>query len=120
MFIKRYFVVVNFFLLMGCNSTLLGTYGENQLTLAEFEKYVESVFQLQNSVTSEVMLMTEENAEILDAEQSMRNACASLNDYAENDIDGVAVSFELKKRVEKTAHHCEKAAQHLQHLLAKR
>ena len=113
------FVLVNVTLLLGCNTILLGTYGEQNQTLEAFRQRVESVFQLQNSMTNDVMFSeTEPSETILKAEQQMQSACESLNEYAARESDGLSVSFELRQRVEKTAIGCEKAAQHLQMLLS--
>jgi len=113
------FVLVNVALLLGCNTTLLGTYGEQNQTLEAFRQRVESVFQLQNSMTNDVMFSEIEPSEtILKAEQKMQKACESLNEYAARESDGLSVSFELRQRVEQTAIGCENAAQHLQQLLS--
>ncbi len=113
------FIFANITLLLGCNTTLLGTYGEQNQTLEAFQQRVESVFQLQNSMTNDVMFSETELSEtILKAEHQMQSACESLNEYAARESDGLSVSFELRQRVEKTAIGCEKAAQHLQILLS--
>jgi len=117
---KKSFIVANIALLLGCNTTLLGTYGEQNQTLDAFRQRVENVFQLQNSMTSAVMLSdSEPSATILDAEQKMQRACESLNEYAARESDGLSVDFALQRRVEQTAIGCEKAAQNLQLLLPK-
>jgi hypothetical protein len=106
-------------LLLGCNTALLGTYGEQNQTLETFRQRVESVFQLQNSMTNDVMFSEIEPSEtILKAEQQMQRACESLNEYAARESDGLSVSFKLRQRVEQTAISCEKAAQNLQMLLS--
>lgn len=116
---KKSFITANIALLLGCNTTLLGTYGEQNQTLDAFRQRVENVFQLQNSMTSAVMLNSEPSMKILDAEQKMQRACESLNEYASRESDGLSVDFALQQRVEQTAVSCEKAAQHLQSLLSK-
>ncbi len=113
------FVLANVALLLGCNTALLGTYGEQNQTIEAFRQRVESVFQLQNSMTNDVMFSEIEPSEtILKAEQQMQRACESLNEYAARESDGLSVSFELRQRVEQTAISCEKAAQNLQMLIS--
>lgn len=104
--------------MFGCNSVLLGRYGEQNQTLEAFTQRVENVFKFQNSMTNAVMLMeTEPSSMILDAEQKMQSVCEPLNEYASREMDGLSTDFTLQKRVEKTAISCEKAAQKLQTLL---
>jgi len=96
---------------------LLGSYGEQNQTLAAFSQRVESVFKFQNSMTNAVMLLeTEPSAAILEAEQKMQLVCEPLNEYASREMDGLSADFALQKRVEQTALSCEKAAQQLQNL----
>jgi len=113
------FILANATLLLGCNTALLGTYGEQNQTLEAFRQRVESVFQLQNSMTNEVMFSeTEPSETILKAEQQMQRACESLNEYAARESDGLSIGFGLRQRVEQTAISCEKTAQNLQMLLS--
>lgn len=115
---RKSFIVVNVALLFGCNTILLGSYGEQNQTLEAFSQRVENVFKLQNSVTNAVMLLEiEPSAAILAAEQAMQSACEPLNEYASREMDGLSADFALQKRVEQTAVGCEKAAQKLQSLL---
>ena len=115
---KKLFVITPLFFLVGCNTVLLGHYGEQNQTLEAFAQRVEDVFRLQNSMTNAVMMLEDEPSdEILNAEQSMESACEPLNEYAAREIDGLSADFKLQKRVEQTAISCEKAAQFLQNLL---
>jgi hypothetical protein len=108
-------------LLPGCG-WLWGSYGANGQSREEFEHYVEEVFRLQNSLTSEVMMLQEsdelsDSERVLQAEQQMRQQCDSLNEYVARDADGQDSGFILRQRVEKTAGDCERAAQALELLL---
>ncbi len=97
---------------------LLGSYGDENQTLAAFAQRVETVFKFQNSMTNAVMLLeTEPSAVILEAEQKMHAACEPLNQYAVREMDGLSIDLALQKRVEQTAIGCEKAAQALQQML---
>ena len=49
-------------MLSGCVMPLFGGYGANGQSREEFTRYVESVFRLQNSITSEIMALQESDA----------------------------------------------------------
>ena len=117
--IKKVFLIVSAGLLLGCNTMLLGSYGEDNQTLEAFTQRVENVFKLQNSMTNAVMLMEVEPSEtILNAEKTMHTACKPLNEYASREMEGLSSDFTLQKQVEQTAVSCEKAAKQLQSLLS--
>jgi hypothetical protein len=44
-------------MLSGCTTPLFGAYGANGQSREEFSSYVESVFRLQNAMTSEIMAL---------------------------------------------------------------
>jgi len=110
-------------LLSGCSLPFFSGYGANGQTREEFTRYVETVFKLQNSMTSKMMALTENDEKpanlnaLLQAEQRMQKTCEALNEYAERDSDGLSVGLLLQRRVEQTAVDCEKAAKELQVLL---
>ena len=109
-------------MLSGCTTPFLGGYGAKGQSREEFTRYVEGVFRLQNSMTSEIMALQETDGAknhdaLLQAEQHMQEACASLNEYVSRDIDGLNISFLLHRQVEKSAVDCEQAAQKVQSLL---
>lgn len=102
-------------ILSGCNAPFWGGYGAHGQSREEFTRYVDGVFRLQNSMTSEIMALSEnddvKNVDaILEAEQQMQESCAPLNEYASRDIDGMNIGIFLRQRVEKSADDCEKAA----------
>lgn len=113
-------------ILSGCSLPFLGGYGENGQTREEFTRYVENVFKLQNSMTSEMMGLADSDDKpadmdaLLRAEQSMQKKCEALNQYAALDSEGENVSLLLQNRVAQSAKECEKAAKDLQTLLLKR
>lgn len=116
--IKRSVVIAGVVFATGCNTALLGTYGEDNQTLEVFKQRVEAVFQLQNSMTSAVMLLeSEPSADILKDEAEMRGACASLNEAGSREMDGLDISLSLGKQIEKTLTNCEKAAKSIQRRL---
>lgn len=109
-------------LLTGCNAPFWGGYGAHGQSREEFTRYVDGVFRLQNSMTSEIMALSgtddvKKYEAILEAEQQMQESCAPLNEYASRDIDGLNIGFFLRQSVEKSAFDCEKAAQRVKVLL---
>jgi hypothetical protein len=109
-------------MLSGCVMPFSGGYGAKGQTQEEFTRYVEGVFRLQNSMTSEVMLLQENDDAknhdaLLEAEQHMQEACAPLNEYVSRDIDGLNIGLFLRRRVEKSAIDCEQTAQKVKLLL---
>lgn len=113
-------------ILSGCSLPFFGGYGENGQTREEFTRYVESVFKLQNSMTSEIMSLADSDDKpanmdaLLRAEQSMQKKCEALNEYAALDSEGSSASLLLQNRVAQSAKECENAAKDLQTLLKKR
>lgn len=108
--------------LAGCTGPLFGGYGERGRSREEFARYVESVFILQNNVTSRLMLLMDavdgaDQQGLMTAEQHMREQCNPINEYASRDIDGLSVDLWLKRRVEKSAEACDKAAHRVEALL---
>jgi hypothetical protein len=109
-------------MLSGCATPFLGGYGANGQSREEFTRYVEEVFRLQNSMTSEIMLLPEtddakNHDALLEADQHMQEACGPLNEYVSRDIDGLNIGLFLRRRVEKSAADCEQAAQKVKSLL---
>lgn len=109
-------------MMSGCATPFFGGYGAKGQTQEEFTRYVEGVFKLQNSMTSEIMALPEiddaKNHDALSAaEQQMQEACGPLNEYVSRDIDGLDIGLFLRRRVEKSAIDCELAAQKVKSLL---
>ena len=101
--------------MLGCSMPLVANYAGKNQSEKDFALYVEEVFRLQNSVTSEIMALQEEgdfndDTGLLKAEQSMREACAALNEYVAKETDGDSISFFLRKRVQSSAVACEDSA----------
>ena len=104
-------------MLSGCATSFFGGYGSNGLTKEEFTRYVEGVFRLQNSLTSEIMALPETDDALFEAEQHMREACAPLNEYASRESEDLNIGLFLRRRVEKSANNCEQAALKVKSLL---
>ena len=106
----------------GCTTPFFGGYGAKGQSREEFARYVEEVFRLQNGMTSEIMALLETDDvknydALLQAEQSMQETCAPLNEYASRDSEGLNIGFFLRQRVEKSANDCEHAALKVKSLL---
>lgn len=109
-------------IISGCAGPLFGGYGANGQSREEFEQHVEEVFRLQNRMSSEVMMLLENDEgkkyqALLQAEQHMQQVCADLNEYASRDIDGLSIGYFLSRRVEQSAIDCEQAALAIKPLL---
>ena len=109
-------------LMSGCAIPFLGGYGANNQSREEFEQHVEEVFRLQNRMTSEVMMLLENDESkkpeaLMQAEQHMRQACADLNEFVSRYNDGLSNGLFLQMRVEKSAIACEQAALAIKPLL---
>jgi hypothetical protein len=109
-------------MMSGCATPFWGSYGANNQTKEEFTHYVEGVFKLQNSITSEIMeyLETDDKSDhddLLKAEQHMQEVCGPLNEYASRESEGLDTGLFLSRRVEKSAIDCEKAALKVKALL---
>lgn len=109
-------------IIAGCAGPLFGGYGANGQSREEFEQHVEEVFRLQNRMSSEVMMLVENDEgkkyqALLQAEQHMQQVCADLNEYASRDIDGLSIGYFLSRRVEQSAIDCEQAALAIKPLL---
>lgn len=118
--------VLLIFLLQGCALTAKVDGDKSRLSSQDFAQYVEAVFRLQNSITSDLMSLQAEDEEVdqsllLKAEQSMREACAPLNSYVSKEMDGTSTGFFtrffLKNKIEKSAIECEKCANEVRLLL---
>lgn len=109
-------------LISGCAVPFFGGYGANDQSREEFAHHVEEVFRLQNQMTSEAMMLLENDGAkspdaLTQAEQHMQQVCADLNEYASRDIDGLSIGIFLSRRVEKSAIACERAALAIKPLL---
>ena len=117
-------LMLMFILLMlsGCATPFFGGYGPKGQSREEFTRYVEGVFRLQNSLTSEIMALPETDDiksqdALFEAEQHMQEACAPLNEYASRESEDLNIGLFLHRRVETSAIDCEQAAQKVKSLL---
>lgn len=109
--------------LQGCAHLPLWRYGPDRQSREAFEKRVEAAFRFQNSMTSEVMILQENNPgdhrqdAVLQAEQFMQKKCSYLNEYASKEIDGIDSGFLLLRSVENSVADCEAAAHKVEEIL---
>ncbi|CAG0941932.1 hypothetical protein BROC_01653 [Candidatus Brocadiaceae bacterium] len=109
-------------ILSGCTLPFMTIDGKST---EEFAHYVEDVFRLQNSMTSQIMAIGDSDEKpknfdvILQSEQTMQKQCEPLNEYATRDIEGLSVDLALQKRVADSAKNCETAAKAVKKLLPK-
>ena len=121
-------LVGSLFMSSGCSALFYKESADKYQESTQFMQYVESVFKLQNSVTSDLMSLQDSddvpNKEaILKAEQSMQEACKTLNEYGARESDkdvadyrkhdnnsGSVWLFFARQRFEKSVKGCEQAA----------
>lgn len=124
--VQRLMVLLITVALSGCTVPFFGGYGENGQTSEEFARYVESVFKLQNSMTSQIMALADSDDKpanldvLLQSEQRMQKKCEALNEYAARDSDGLSTGLLLQNRVAQSAKDCEMSAKEVQALLLKK
>jgi hypothetical protein len=112
-------------MLSACTLPFFSGYGENGQTREQFARYVEDVFKLQNSMTSQIMALADSDDKpknldaLLQAEQGMQKKCEALNEYATRDSEGLSTSLLLQNRVAQSAKDCETAAKEVQAMLLK-
>lgn len=108
--------------LSGCGMPFFEGYAPAGHSRDEFEKYVETVFRFQNSMTSEVMMLSDSGFvgdfdRLLQAEQHMQKVCEPLNQYVSRDMDGLSTGFLLRRQVVKSTRDCDHAAHEVEVLL---
>ena len=79
----------------------------------------EAIFRRQNTIVSEVMILTmdEENSTLADAEQEMQDACVELNAYAIRIRDKTGDDLIAQQRVLNSLDECEAATSKLEELV---
>ena len=110
----RIFLALTMLLFVGCATK--GNSGTNGQSREEFTRYVESVFRLQNTMTSEIIALQgndEGNNDITlyQAEKVMQVTCAPLNEYVSRQTEGSDTGLFLSRQVEEAVVGCDQAAQ---------
>ena len=106
--IKYYFLpFLISFLLFGCSSV-----GKPFKSTESISEYAELLFTQQNSLTQQVMMLSEEDVspeedeKISQAELQMHDACHLLIEYANREIDGKKMSVFFRRRVKNSLDGC--------------
>ena len=106
-YIKSYFSPFFIsFLLVGCSS-----FGQSFKSTESISEYAELLFQRQNTLTQQVMMLSEEDVsqgeeKIYQAELQMHDACHLLVEYANREIDGKKMSVFFRRRVKNSLDGC--------------
>jgi len=116
-------VIINVFILFSGCAFVQDPLGQKKM--AQLRQNAESIFRRQNTVTSQVMILTmdEENSVLSDAELEMQEACAELNAYVIRAIsrdDFLMIDFLAQHRVISTLDDCDVATKKLEALLPPR
>ncbi len=102
-------------LLSGCSVMEMITHEQ------ALSSYAESVFRRQNEVTSQLMMLSddelEEPEEVYQAEMNMHKACRLLNEYSQREMEGKPIGLLFKKRVRNSLEDCDESIQELEELL---
>lgn len=114
--INKSVLIISFILFSGC-ATLKDTIGIYKITQLRID--AETIFRRENSVVSEVMILTmdEENSTLSRAEQEMQDACAELNAYAIGIRDNTGDDLIAQQRVLSSLDDCEAAISKLEELV---
>lgn len=89
-----------------------GNSGTNGQSREEFTSYVESVFRLQNTMTSEIIaLQGNDDIALYQAEKVMQLTCAPLNEWVSRQTEGSDTGLFLNRQVEEAVVGCDQAAQ---------
>lgn len=114
--INKSVLIISCILFSGCTTVKdpIGIYKITQLRLD-----AEAIFRRENSVVSEVMILTmdKESSTLSQAEQEMQDACAELNSYAIHIRDNSGNDLIAKQRVLSSLDECEAAISKLEDLV---
>ena len=114
--INKSLLVVSYILLSSCTTVKdpLGLYKITQIRVD-----AEEIFRRQNSIVSEVMILTmdEESSVLSDTEQEMLDACVELNAYAIRIRDKLGEDLIAQQRVLNSLDKCDAATRKLEELV---
>ncbi len=105
---------------MGCAISSPSQYWDSTFS---FSGHAEDVFRRQNKMTSEILMMSEEDvdeekySQLLRAEQNLQAACKLLNEYAVRERDGLETGFVFKREVKNSIEMCEKSIEEAKSVL---
>ena len=107
-----------FFFIPGCSMT-----GETLNSKESISIYAESLFKRQNSLTQQLMMLSEEDMTSTDeeiiyqAEIQMHDACHLLNEYANREIEEKGMSVFFRRRVKNSLNTCEESVKNMESVL---
>ena len=107
-----------FFLLSGCSITSKALNSKERISI-----YAESLFKRQNSLTQQLMMMSEEDMTLADeeiifqAELQMHDACHLLNEYADREMEGKGMSVFFRTQVKNSLNTCEESVKNMESVL---
>ncbi len=112
--------IFTFFLLLisfsGC--TVMESVTQND----ELAIYAESVFRRQNSITSTIMMLFEEDiadeSQLNRAEMAMHEACRLLNEYSSREMEGESMGVLFRRKVKSSIKGCDESIQKVEEILA--
>jgi len=88
----------------------------------ELAAYAESVFRRQNSITSTIMMMSEDDIvdekQLTQAEMKMYEACRLLNEYSSREMDGESMGVLFRRKVKFSIKGCDESIQKVEAILA--
>lgn len=87
----------------------------------ELAAYAESVFRRQNSITSTIMMLSEdelpEDNQLNQAEIAMHEACKLLNEYTSREMDGKPMGVLFRRKVKASIKGCDESIQKVEEIL---
>ncbi len=104
-------------LLVASGCAELTTIGNND----EIAKYAEAVFRRQNSITSRIMMSTDDDLyndlRLRQAEVAMYDACKLLNEYSSREMDGEPMGVIFKRKVKSSIEECDNSIKQVELIL---
>ena len=107
-----------FFLLSGCSLTKGALNSKERISI-----YAESLFKRQNSLTQQIMMLSEEDMTsadeevIFQTEIQMHDACHLLNEYANREMEERTMSVFFRRRVKNSLKTCEESVKNMESVL---
>ena len=107
-----------FFFLSSCSITSKAFNSKERISI-----YAESLFKRQNSLTQQLMMLSDEEMTLADeeiifqAELQMHDACHLRNEYANREMEERAMSVFFRRRVKNSLKTCEESVKNMESVL---
>ncbi len=103
---------------MACSGcAFLETIGQND----NLAIYAESVFRRQNSVTTTIMMLSEDeltdDSQLNQAEMAMHEACRLLNEYSSREMEGESMGVLFRRKVKFSIKGCDESIHRVEEIL---